>query len=79
MRCEVCNNEYDKTFQVVMAGRSWTFDSFECAITALAPSCQHCMTRIIGHGVEVGGVFYCCAHCAKASGASNDVRDRAAI
>ena len=30
--CETCGNEYDKAFQVVMNGRSHTFDSFECAI-----------------------------------------------
>ena len=36
-RCEVCGNVYDKAFQVVMQGASHTFDSFECAIQALAP------------------------------------------
>jgi hypothetical protein len=35
-----------------MAGRTMTFDSFECAIQALAPTCPHCGNRIIGHGVE---------------------------
>ena len=38
-RCEVCGNDYDKSFQVTMAGKSHTFDSFECAIHALAPTC----------------------------------------
>lgn len=73
--CSVCGNDYDKTFQVTMAGRSQTFDSFECAIQALAPTCAHCHCRIIGHGVEAGGTMYCCAHCAQASGVSA-VRDR---
>jgi hypothetical protein len=42
-----------------------TFDSFECAITALAPTCAHCGCRVIGHGVEIGtGEIFCCAHCA---------------
>jgi hypothetical protein len=31
--CEVCNNEYDKTFEISMAGTTHTFDSFECAFT----------------------------------------------
>ena len=35
--CEVCENEYDKAFEVVVAGKHHTFDSFECAIHALAP------------------------------------------
>ena len=73
--CEVCGNEYDKAFEVVMAGRSHTFDSFECAIHALAPTCAHCGCSIIGHGVEAANSFYCCAHCAEAQGVSA-VRDR---
>ncbi|WP_249133254.1 hypothetical protein [Bradyrhizobium sp. AUGA SZCCT0182] len=36
--CETCGNSYDKAFQVVMNGKSHTFDSFECAIFALAPT-----------------------------------------
>lgn len=66
--CEVCGNEYDKAFQVTMGGEEHTFDSFECAIHALAPTCAHCSVRIIGHGVEAGGQIYCCAHCAEHEG-----------
>lgn len=68
--CEVCGNEYDKAFQVVKAGRTHTFDSFECAIHALAPVCSHCGCRIVGHGMEANGTFYCCAHCATREGVS---------
>jgi hypothetical protein len=63
--CEVCGNEYDKSFDVVVAGATHTFDSFECAVHQLAPTCQHCGCRVIGHGVEVDGRMYCCAHCAR--------------
>jgi hypothetical protein len=66
--CEVCGNEYDKAFQVVAAGETHTFDSFECAIHVLAPTCEHCGCRVIGHGVEANGSYYCCAHCARKSG-----------
>ena len=38
MKCEVCGNDYDKVFVVEMGGARHTFDSFECAIHALAPS-----------------------------------------
>jgi hypothetical protein len=76
MQCEVCGNDYDKAFRVSMSGKEHTFDSFECAIEALAPRCDHCRCRIIGHGVEQGSRMYCCAHCAKESGA-HGVRDRA--
>ena len=67
-KCEVCGNSYDKSFTVTMSGASHTFDSFECAIHALAPLCAHCGCRIIGHGVESDGTFYCCANCASMSG-----------
>lgn len=67
-RCEVCGNHYDKTFDVVMQGESHTFDSFECAIHALAPVCENCGVKIAGHGLEANGSFYCCDHCAQAQG-----------
>lgn len=67
-QCEVCGNDYDKAFQVVFGGNEHTFDSFECAIHALAPRCAHCGCQIVGHGVERSGTFYCCAHCAEAVG-----------
>ncbi len=75
-RCEVCGNEYDRTFQVVQAGNAHTFDSFECAIQAMAPTCAHCGCRIMGHGVQSDGAIYCCANCARESG-SGKVKDRA--
>jgi hypothetical protein len=75
LKCEVCGNNYDKTFTVIMSGRQHTFDSFECAIQALAPQCAHCQCKVIGHGVEQGGRVFCCAHCAKHEGVS-DLKDR---
>lgn len=76
-RCEVCGNDYDKAFHIEAAGKRHTFDSFECAIKAMAPICEHCQCRVIGHGVEVAGQFFCCAHCARHA-TKADVRDRAA-
>ena len=67
-KCEVCGNEYDKSFEVILAGERHVFDSFECAIHALAPHCKHCDCRIIGHGLEVEGTMFCCEHCAEAEG-----------
>ena len=52
--CEQCGNDYDKAFQVTMAGRTMTFDSFECAIQAMAPTCAHCGVRIVGTGRDWG-------------------------
>ena len=76
-KCEMCGNDYARSFEVVMSGKRHIFDSFECAIHALAPTCSHCKCRIIGHGIEAGDRFYCCAHCAHQSGVDN-VRDNAA-
>jgi len=76
-KCEVCGNEYDKAFTVTEpGGEAHTFDSFECAIHALAPECAHCGCRVVGHGVEERGAIYCCASCAKHAGVSA-LRDRA--
>ena len=71
--CEVCGNDYAKAFLVVMEDVTHVFDSFECAIQLLAPICDDCGTRIIGHGIESGELTYCCAHCASRSGETGAV------
>lgn len=73
--CEVCGNNYDRAFTVVMDGEEHTFDSFECAIHALAPTCGHCQCRVIGHGVEHDGEIFCCVHCAEHAGVTG-LKDR---
>lgn len=77
-QCEVCGNDYWMTFEVhTVGGAVHVFDSFECAAHRLAPRCEHCGCRILGHGVEASGQFFCCAHCARESGLAmgNDLRD----
>jgi hypothetical protein len=76
MKCDNCGNDYDKAFQVSAAGKTYTFDSFECAIHKLAPTCEHCGTRIIGHGLEKAARMFCCDHCAEKAGVT-ELRDRA--
>jgi hypothetical protein len=35
----------------------------------LAPACNNCGVRILGHGLEAGdGSIYCCDHCARQQG-----------
>jgi hypothetical protein len=75
-KCEVCGNDYHLSFEVVAAGARHTFDSFECAIHKLAPVCDHCGCKIIGHGIEANNTFYCCANCARQAGVDN-VKDHA--
>jgi hypothetical protein len=74
--CEVCGNDYDDAITIEKGGSSHVFDSFECAIHALAPTCDHCGVRIIGHGHQAGGQMFCCANCARQSGVEG-VADRA--
>ena len=46
--CDTCGNDYDKAMTIEVAGAaSGTFDSFECAIHALAPSCGHCGHEVL--------------------------------
>lgn len=61
--CIVCKNAYKDTLNINYKGVLYTFDSFECAIQQLAPLCQNCGIRIIGHGVEENGRVFCCNHC----------------
>ena len=75
-RCEVCGNDYDGAMQVTQAGETHVFDSFECATHALAPVCEHCGVKVVGHGVQADGAFFCCAHCARMAG-KEGVQDRA--
>jgi Rieske Fe-S protein len=75
-KCEVCGNIYDKSFTVSLGGEEHTFDSFECAIHALAPVCSHCGCKVVGHGAEANGQIFCCANCAQEMGATA-LQDRA--
>ena len=66
--CEVCGNDYEKAMEIVIDGAPHYFDCFECAIHAVAPECEHCGCKIIGHGIESKGSYFCCAHCAHEEG-----------
>jgi hypothetical protein len=73
--CKVCGNRYDKPIEVRAGDGTGLYDCFECAIHDLAPSCENCGVKIIGHGVEAGGTMYCGAHCAGRQGV-DELRDR---
>jgi hypothetical protein len=71
-----CGNDYDQAFEVRMGGEPHTFDSFECAIHALATRCAQRGVRVTGHGLERDDRMFCCDHCARAAGVP-ELRDRA--
>lgn len=74
-QCDVCGNDYEDAFALTtVRGDQWTFDSFECAIHAVAPRCAHCGCSVIGHGVRGAGQVFCCSHCARQQ-ADADVAD----
>jgi hypothetical protein len=72
---ETCGNEYDKSIEIVKDGKTHVVDSFECAIHALMPACENCGCRIVGHGLEDDGTYFCCDHCAEKKGGTQ-LRDR---
>lgn len=79
--CEVCGNDYALSFEVqTVSGDRHVFDSIECAAHRIAPVCEHCGCRILGHGIDVDGRIYCGASCARtdAGEAGQQVRDRVA-
>lgn len=51
-KCEHSGNDCDKTFEIRRDGKTQVFDSFECSIHVMAPECDRCGGKIIGHGVE---------------------------
>lgn len=67
-RCETCGNAYSNCFKVELGNSVHHFDCFECAIHILAPKCDACAVRVIGHGVETGNKVFCCANCARVEG-----------
>jgi hypothetical protein len=67
--CETCGNDYARPITVTLDGHAHQYDCFECAIHALAPTCERCGIRVLGHGVENGNHVYCCANCARNAGA----------
>lgn len=79
--CEVCGNSFDRPLYIRVGSDDepvHVFDSFECAVHALAPRCAHCGCRVIGHGVQVEQSVYCCASCARHTRGENvPVADRA--
>jgi hypothetical protein len=76
-RCDVCGNDYARTFTITMGEQTGTFDSFECAIHLMAPACGHCGCRVLGHGVETDEGLYCCDNCAREAGGQHRERPHA--
>jgi hypothetical protein len=64
VNCEVCGNKTANCFEVRLGGKTHLFDSFECALEALATRCGFCNCQIRGHSVVLGDKIYCSYPCA---------------
>ena len=66
--CEVCGNEYDRTMEIIVGGERHVFDSFECAIHAIAPRWSTVSAASSATASSPAMPLYCGAHCAHESG-----------
>ncbi len=64
-QCEICGTENEKNFTVIMNGENHVFDTFKCAIQELAPLCEHCGCKVLGHGVERSSHLFCSDSCSR--------------
>lgn len=62
-QCKFCGNSFEIAFSVRMGGQDYDFDSYDCAINALAPHCPRCGNKMVGHGDQSVGAVFCCSHC----------------
>ena len=62
--CEGCGNDDYLSLEVITAGVTQVFDTFECAVHKLALVCHHCGCKVPGHGIKANGhVLLLCALC----------------
>jgi len=66
-KCETCGSQTGDLFEVVKGGVSRTFDSFECAIEAMARPCENCGCLITGNDAVEGASIFCCSACQQQS------------
>jgi hypothetical protein len=64
--CVGCGNTSGRMFTVQFEDRfALTFDSIQCAIPFIAPTCDECLCQILGLPVMVDDEIYCSAACAR--------------
>jgi hypothetical protein len=74
--CDHCGRDSARTFELIREGTNWTFDSFQCAIEAVAPRCAQCDALIVGHPIEQGALLYCSIHCVALADPAHAVEGR---
>jgi hypothetical protein len=61
--CEVCGKN-SECFEVYLGSVKHIFDSFECAMSAMLPTCAYCRCQIIGEVIQLGNAIFCSYGCA---------------
>jgi len=77
--CEVLGNDYDKPMQITVGASVHTFDSFECAMHALAPRCEQCGCRAVGTRDRGPGEHLLLRALCSQGGRKRSVRPRIAV
>ena len=71
--CVGCGSSEGRMFAVrTYEGVTLTFDSVECALPFIAPTCDECFCQILGHALIVGDQIYCGPTCARVGSKRND-------
>jgi hypothetical protein len=61
--CELCGEVSERPFQITQEERVRVFDSFECAVAALAVLCHGCGALVMGKGLVLGSRPFCSRDC----------------
>ncbi len=65
--------------EIVEEGRSYFFDSVECAIEALEPICEKCKRHIVGRSLDVSRNAKQCDTCSRSKDAFEIDDNRIAV
>jgi len=71
-KCETCGSQNGDLFEVVKDGVSRTFDSFDCAIEAMAALCGNCGCLVTGKNSVDRNDGFCCKACHQQASDSSD-------
>lgn len=64
--CVGCGSNHGRFFTVRLYDHvELTFDSVQCALPFIAPTCSECLCQILGHGIALDDEVYCSASCAR--------------
>lgn len=63
--CELCGEVSERPLRTSHDETVRTFDSFECAVAALATLCHGCGALVMGEGATLDGRTFCSTDCVR--------------